>query len=167
MFNSNPYINAALGIAMALFASGTTAMPMYHLLTETDPGQITNNLVLSQFDTLTDLINFTPAGTSGLASLPGAVSAAGLAFDGNQYLLLTETDPGQITNNLVLSQFDTLTDLINLTPAGTSGLPSLPGAVSARGLVYVPDSTVPEPATIMLYATGLAGLGIAGRGKTT
>ena len=111
MFNSNPYINAALGIAMALFASGTTAMPMYHLL--------------------------------------------------------TETDPGQITNNLVLSQFDTLTDLINLTPAGTSGLPSLPGAVSARGLVYVPASTVPEPATIMLYAIGLAGLGIVGRRKTT
>ena len=138
MFKSCPcsYIIAALGIATTLFASSTAAVPMYDLLTETDPGQITNNLGLSQYDTLTDLINLTPANSSALPGLPGAVSVGGLAFDGNQYLLLTETDPGQITNNLILSRYDTLTDLINLTPANSNFLPSLASAVSVAGLTF-------------------------------
>jgi PEP-CTERM motif len=132
----------------------------YLLLTETDPGQITNNFVLSRYDTLTDLINLDPTNTSLLPSLPSAVSAAALAFDGLQYLLLTETDPGQITNNLVLSRYDTLTDLTNLDPANTSLLPSLPGAVSARGLAWIedqePSAPIPEPTTLILLGSGLA-----------
>ena len=86
------------------------------------------------------------------------------------YNLLTETDPGQATNNLVLGRYDTLTDLINLNPANTNLLPSLAGAVSARGLAVtfepVPPPSVPEPTAIALLIIGLAGIGTVVRSRS-
>ena len=156
-------------IAFAGVLLGSTqamAGPTYHLLTESDPGGA-NNLVLSHYDGLSDLLNLNTAGSNAfIPSLPGAVSARGLDYDGNQYLLLTESDPGG-ANNLVLTRYNSLNDLLNLDAADSNAfIPSLPGAVSAAGLMSIPgivSTSVPEPSSLALFGLGFSGLAFARR----
>ncbi len=110
------------------------AGPMYLQLTESDPGG-PNNVVLSVYDSLVDMVNFNAASTFSLAGPPGAVSVRGLAYDGSQYLLWTESDPGGL-NNIVLTTYDSLADLASLNAASSFFPPGPPGAVSVSGLAY-------------------------------
>jgi len=132
------------------------ASPTIHLITESDPGG-PNNVVLSSYDSLSDLVNLAPTSTSPIFGFPSAVSISGLAFDGTQYHIITESDPGG-PNNVVLSSYDSLSDLVNLAPTSTSPIFGFPSAVSISGLLSIttPMNSVPEPPSLLLVL--LAGL---------
>jgi hypothetical protein len=78
----------------------------------------------------------------------GAIPGASVAVP---FVLLSESDPGGL-NNLVLSRYATLTDLINLNSSGNNLLPTIASGVSISGLTAVlsPASEIPEPSTLRL-----------------
>ncbi len=159
LINFNTASSAPLpGLAPAVSMSGMTYDgSRYHFITESDPGGL-NNVNLFSFDSLTDLINFNTASSAPMSGLASGVSISGLTFDGSQYHIVTESDPGGL-NNMNLLSFDSLTDLINLSPANSAPMPGLAPAVSMSGLMFVPDPLqVPEPATAAFFAVGLAGM---------
>jgi hypothetical protein len=124
------------------------------LITESDPGGL-NNVNLSSYDSLADLKILNASSTTFLPGPSPAVSISGLAYDGFQFHLITESDPGGL-NNVNLSSYDSLADLKILNASSTTSLPGPSPAVSISALVFVPDqaSQVPEPGTIWLLAAG-------------
>ena len=135
----------------------------YLLWTESDPGGL-NNIVLNVYDSLTDLANLNSAGSFFPGGPPSAVSVRGLAHDGSQYLLWTESDPGGL-NNVVLNAYDTLVDLANLNSAGSFFPGGLDPEVSVSGITFVPEQAidVPEPWSLGLFGLSLVGLALARR----
>jgi hypothetical protein len=128
---------------------------------ESDPGGL-NNVNLTTFATLADLKTLSNATSqTPFFGFPSGISVGGLAFDGTQYLVWSESDPGGL-NNVNLTTFATLADLKTLSNA-TSQTPffGFPSGISIRGLAYVPDpiAEVPEPSAFALLTIGLAGLG--------
>jgi hypothetical protein len=147
--------SAIFGFPSAVSISGLTFDgTQFHIITESDPGG-PNNVVLSSYDSLTDLVNLSAADTSPIFGFPSAVSISGLTFDGTQFHIITESDPGG-PNNVVLSSYDSLTDLVNLSAASTSPIFGFPSAVSVSGLMSIaaPVNGVPEPASLSLVVLG-------------
>ncbi|MCB2100408.1 MAG: PEP-CTERM sorting domain-containing protein [Rhodobacterales bacterium] len=143
----------------------------YLMITEGDPGT-SGNAWLRTFDTLADLMALNQASATLIGSDIGgsAVSIAGLAFDGDDYLMLTEGDPGT-SGAARLRTFDTLADLMALNQASSTLIGSDIGgsAVSIRGLTtaFEPSGTIPEPAPVTLLIMGLIGLAFARRKRST
>ncbi|MDX1440633.1 MAG: hypothetical protein R3284_12095 [Rubricoccaceae bacterium] len=155
-------ITAAL-IATAMLLTPPAFATPFHVLTEGDPGT-SGNVRIRSFNSLADLISLNQSSTSLLGSNLGGtgVSIGGFTYDGNQYHVLTEGDPGG-SGNVRIRSFNSLADLISLNQASTSLLGSNLGGtgVSIGGFTAVPTFVaVPLPATIWMFLISLCGLGL-------
>ncbi len=129
---------------LQLFISGVlviglpvaSAAMSFHLLTESDPGGL-ENVDYASFNSVTDLLNFNPSNVGVVnVTLGTAVSIAGLAFDGTQFHLLTESDPGGL-NNVNYASFNSVTDLLNFNPSNVGVVNvTLGTAVSIAGFAH-------------------------------
>ncbi|MCP5373190.1 MAG: PEP-CTERM sorting domain-containing protein [Hyphomicrobiales bacterium] len=146
------------------------------LFTESDPGYSPAATYLTRFATLADLKALTYSSyyeftANGGHPFGGAFSVAGLAYDGNQYLLLTESDPEFSPAKLYLSRYDSLAELEALTYSSyheftANGGNPFGSARSVGGFtadLVAGSNSVPEPATSALFLLGLAGLAYARR----
>ena len=162
------------GISQAFFDIGGSGVSIggltydgerYLLVTEPDPG-VGGAGFIRIFDTLTDLMTLNQTGISPAFSDPGGsgVSIGGLAFFDGTYFLLTEPDPG-VGGPGFIREFDTLTDLLNLSQTGLSPAFFDPAGsgVSIGGLTADFSASLPEPGTLTLFAVGLVGLGLVAR----
>ena len=133
-------------------------MPSYFAITESDPGGL-NNVNFVGFDSLADLtaLNVSSQTSWNLAS---GISISGLAFDGLQYHMITESDPGGL-NNVNFVSFDSLADLTALNVSSQTSW-NLASGVSFSALAFSPPPSVsvevPEPSTIWLFTLGVAAL---------
>ncbi len=114
----------------------------YLMITESDPGGI-GNLFIRSYDTLNDLrtLNQSSVDSLGISQNPfgSGVSVGGITFDGSQYHMITESDPGGI-GNLFLRSYDSYADLIALNQSTVrsigTGQNIFGSAVSVGGLTY-------------------------------
>jgi len=135
----------------------------YHILTEGDPGG-SGNVRIRSFNSLSDLLVLNQASTTLLGSNLGGtgVSIGGFTYDGSQYHILTEGDPGG-SGNVRIRSFNSLSDLLVLNQASTTLLGSNLGGtgISIGGFTAVPSFVaVPLPATVWIFLTSLGGLGL-------
>ena len=131
----------------------------YILLIESDPGGL-NNVNLAFYDTYLDLINNNFSGTQswGKATWGTGVSVVGLAHDGNEYLMMLESDPGGL-NNYNIARFATFNDLRarNFTGTNSLGQNYISPSRSIGGLAGIapadPGEPPDEPGAIPLPAS--------------
>ena len=130
------------------------------------------------YPTFTDLINGTNGSGAILSQLgePATYSTTGLAYDGTQYIVQKESDADSAAPfEIQYNTYPTFTDLINGTNGSGAILSQLgePATYSTTGLAYDGSkggnggngAPIPEPSTVLLFGTGLAGLA-AWRWKT-
>jgi len=163
-FRSLAVITAVL-IAVAMVSTRPASALPFHILTEGDPGT-SGNVRIRTFNSLADLLVLNQDSTTLLGSNLGGtgVSIGGFTFDGSQYHILTEGDPGG-NGNFRIRSFNSLADLLVLNQASTTLLGSNLGGtgVSIGGLAADFDPTprpVPLPATVWMLLTSLGGLGL-------
>ncbi len=143
------------------FAGLTFDGVQYHVITEADPGVPTGNQFLRSYDSLSDLKNLNQSSVTQLGphAFGTGVSFAGLTFDGTQYHVITEADPGVPTGNQFLRSYDSLNDLKNLNQSSVTQLgPNAFGTgVSFRALAntFPGVVSVPEPSGLLLILSGL------------
>lgn len=138
MFNVFAWIAACL-FAFTVATEQATAAT-YTLFREADPGG-TNTYSTSIYTDYTSLVNNNPFATDMAGGPYGSgVSVGGLAWDGSQYVMLLESDPGGL-GNINLARFDTYNDLRNINASGTNfvGQNIWGSGVSARGLAHDGD----------------------------
>lgn len=125
-----------------------------YVVTESDPGGL-GNVFLRGYNSLADLKSLTQSSATLIGTDIGgtAVSVTGLDTDGDDWYLVTESDPGGL-GNVFLRTYDTLADLSTLTPKFSASLigTNIGGTgVSTRALMSVPDPVPdPDPAPIPL-----------------
>ena len=172
--NWNPSSSSFIG--QNLFGTGTSVGGLafdgskFHALIEGDPGGL-GNLVLGTFDTLTDLKNWNPSSSSfiGQNLFGTGTSVRGFEYDGSEYQVLIEGDPGGL-GNLVLGSFDTLTDVKNWNVGSSSfiGQNLFGTGTSVGGFTVVTDPVspppIPLPAPFVLMMTAMVFLGVFKQG---
>lgn len=112
----------------------------YYTITESDPGVPTGNQFLREYDSLADLraLNQSSVAQLGPHAFGTGVSFRGLAYNGSQYLVITESDPGVPTGNQFLRFYDTLADLkaLNQSSIVQLGSHAFGTGVSFAGLTF-------------------------------
>ena len=63
--------------ALLAFPQPALATPIFHWITESDPGG-PNNVIVTSFDSLADVANLNVASSSPIFNFPGAISISGL-----------------------------------------------------------------------------------------
>jgi len=108
------------------------ATPFFHAVYESDPGGL-NNVNFVNYDTLADLEALNSASTMSWNFASG-VSMSALAYDGNQFHAVYESDPGGL-NNVNFVSYDSLADLKALNSASTMSW-NFASGVSMSGLTF-------------------------------
>jgi hypothetical protein len=140
------------------------------MATESDPGGL-GNVFLREFNSLGDLRSLNQTGVTHIGTNIGGtgVSVTGLDYDGDDWYMTTESDPGGL-GNVFLRTFDTLADLKSLNQQSAPLIGTNIGGtgVSTHALMsfsepIVPLTPVPLPPSLPLLAFGLFGLGLLRR----
>ncbi|MDH5586833.1 MAG: PEP-CTERM sorting domain-containing protein [Nitrospirota bacterium] len=133
------------------------------LESEADVGS--NEVLYIAYNSFTDLTGSIEAGSFfSPVNISGAYSTTGLAYDGSQYIVQLESEADVGSNEVLYITYNSFTDLTGSIEAGSFFSPvNISGAYSTTGLAYDGNKgssggVIPEPSTMLLFGTGLAGL---------
>ena len=128
-----------------------------------------DELAFLTFDSFADIISGNVSSQQFSAiDVNGTFNSTGIAYDDNSYRIMFESIENQGSGDeLAFLTFDSFADIIsgNVSSQQFSAI-DVNGTFNSTGIVFEPaGQPVPEPATIILFVTGLGGLAGFGRKK--
>jgi len=132
---------------------------------ESDQNEIGGSeLAFNTYASLTDILGATAtSSTFSDINVNAPFTTTGITFDGSQFIIMFESDQNDIGGSeLAFNTYASLTDILdaNATSSTFSDI-NVNAPFTSSGLYFVPpQASVPEPATLTLFAPLLAGLAL-------
>ncbi len=117
-----------------VFSFKAVAAPVFSLITELDPGSA-NGQLINQYASIPDVIALNGLNLESFGPVAPDQSIGGLTYDGSQFILITESDPGGV-NTQLLGVYNSYADLVSLSGGTIHAMATLAFDQSIRGLTY-------------------------------